>query len=124
MVSGLVSGLRGGVFAHGVQVPVPEARAAKFEDPPGLGARDEILHRAGHRLRIGALAAETQGFFEEIFWKHKIRTFHVFIVQQRLARVNDQPVPDLRESTEMAPRQVCAEAATKVKKEDDPSLSF
>ena len=56
--------------------------------PARLRASDEVLERALHGAGIRTLASELLCFFQEHHTKHKICTFHVYIVSRLHGTVN------------------------------------
>lgn len=64
------------VFSHLSKITLPEPRMAQQEDLARLDPTDELLQSQIHSLRVGSLLPEPQSLLQQIFVKHKTRTFH------------------------------------------------
>jgi hypothetical protein len=70
------------IAAHLGKVPLPETRTGQFQDSPRFCPSNKIPEGEIDRSRIGFDTRKPDCFFQELFIKHKICTFHVYSVHE------------------------------------------
>ena len=65
------------IASHFGEVTLPKPRASQFQYLPCLHTAHKVLERTFDNARVGFFSRKPGRFFQKIFTKHKICTFHV-----------------------------------------------
>lgn len=71
------------VAPHFREVSLPQPSSGQLQDSTRLRSPNEVLEGLVHGGGKGSLTTQPGGLFQQFLIKHKIRTFHVYIVPKR-----------------------------------------
>lgn len=84
------------VAPHFREVSLPQPSSGQLQDSTSLRSPNEVLESPVHGGGKRSFTTQTGGFFQQFLIKHKICTFHVYIVPSEKRKQHREPLPGTR----------------------------